>query len=98
MVQSDVRSLYRQTLERDRPGGKPPPPVGLTEPQARVLAAAIPDLEPLRVEMDHLRMALRSEMDRHFAGLERRLNAQTRAIVGTLVAIGGILVATNLLA
>ena len=72
--------------------------VGLTEPQARGLAAAIPDLEPLRVEMDHLRMALRSEMDRHFAGLERRLNAQTRAIVGTLVAIGGILVATNLLA
>ena len=70
--------------------------VGLTEPQARALAAAVPDLEPLRVEMNHLRMELRSEMDRHFAGLERRLNAQTWAIMGTLVVIGGILVATNL--
>ena len=50
---------------------------GLTEPQARGRAVAIPDLEPLRVEMDHLRMELHCEMDRCFAGLERRLNTQT---------------------
>ena len=51
------------------------------------------DLEPLRVEMNHLRMELRSEMDRHFAGLE--LAAQ-RADLSHHGHIGGILVATNL--
>ena len=60
--------------------------VGLTEPQARVLAAAIPDLEPLRIEMDHLRMELRSEMDRRFAGLE---TAAQRADLGHRGHLGG---------
>ena len=73
---------------------------GFDVKQATVLATAIPDLEPLRLElrsgMDHLRVELRGEMDRRFAELERRLNTQTWAIVGTLVAIGGLLVATNL--
>ena len=84
---------------------------GLSDPQARVLAAAIPDLEPLRTEMDHRFVELRGEMDHRFAELrgemdarfaelradiERRLNAQTWTIVGTLVAIGGLVVATNL--
>ena len=52
---------------------------GLSEPQARIIAAVIPDLEPLRTEMDHRFMELRSEMDARFAELradiERRFNA-----------------------
>lgn len=73
---------------------------GFDSKQATVLATAIPDIEPplerLRSEMDLRFVELRGEMDRRFAGLERRLNAQTGAIVGTLVAIGGLVAATNL--
>ena len=68
--------------------------------KATVLATAIPNIEPslerLRSEMDHLRVELRGEMDRRFAELERRLNTQTWTIVGTLVALGALLTATNL--
>ncbi len=68
--------------------------------QATVLATAIPNIEPhldrLRGEMDRLRVELRGEMDRRFAELERRLNTQTWTIVGTLVAIGALVAATNL--
>lgn len=73
---------------------------GFDSKQATVLATAIPDIEPplerLRSEMDLRFAELRGEMDHCFAGLERRLNAQTWAIVGTLVAIGGLVAATNL--
>lgn len=84
---------------------------GFDSKQATVLATAIPDIEPplerlrsemdlrfveLRGEMDRRFAELRGEMDHRFAGLERRLNAQTWAIVGTLVAIGGLVAATNL--
>jgi hypothetical protein len=73
---------------------------GFDSKQATVLATAIPDIEPplerLRSEMDLRFAELRGEMDHRFAGLERRLNAQTWAIVGTLVAIGGLVAATNL--
>lgn len=57
--------------------------------QATVLATAIPDLEPLRVELRGEIQELRTEM-------ERRLNTQTWTIVGTLVALGALLTATNL--
>ena len=100
---------------------------GLSDAQAKLIATAIPDLEPLRVELRGELRDLRSEMDHRFAqvdaessrlrgemqqgftemdakfaalraDLERRLNAQTWTIVGVLVAIGGLLTATNLLA
>ena len=57
--------------------------------QATVLATAIPDIEPLRVE-------LRGEIQDLRAEMERRLHAQTWTIVGTLVALGALLTATNL--
>lgn len=57
--------------------------------QATVLATAIPDIEPLRVE-------LRGEIQDLRADMERRLNTQTWTIVGTLVALGALLTATNL--
>ena len=72
--------------------------------QATVLATAIPDIEPplerLRSEMDLRFAELQGDMDARFAELrssmERRLNSQTWTIVGTLVALGALLVATNL--
>ena len=85
--------------------------VGATEAQAVVLATAIPDIEPLRGEMDAEFTKLRGEMDTEFTKLrgemelgfaslrgdiERRITAQTWTIVATLVAVGGLLVATNL--
>lgn len=42
-----------------------------------MLVTAIPDLEPLRIEMNLCFAELRSELDRRFAGIERRLHAQT---------------------
>ena len=100
---------------------------GLSDAQAKLIATAIPDLEPLRMELRGELRELRSEMDHRFAevdagfarlrgemqqgftemdakfaalrvALEHRLNAQTWAIVGVLVTIGGLLTATNLLA
>ena len=72
--------------------------------QATVLATAIPNielpLERLRVELRGEIQDLRAEMDTRFAELradmERRLNTQTWTIVGTLVALGALLTATNL--
>ncbi|MCY3659634.1 MAG: hypothetical protein OXG36_11520 [Caldilineaceae bacterium] len=72
--------------------------------QATVLATAIPDIEPpldrLRAELRGEIQELRAEMDARFAELradmERRLNTQTWTIVGTLVALGALLTATNL--
>ncbi len=72
--------------------------------QATVLATAIPDIEPpldrLRVDLRGEIQDLRAEMDTRFADLradmERRLNTQTWTIVGTLVALGALLTATNL--
>lgn len=69
--------------------------VGASEQQAIVLAAAIPDVDASMSE-------LRRDVDLRFAelraDLERRLNAQTWTIVGMLVAVGGLVAASNLLA
>lgn len=61
--------------------------------QATVLATAIPDIEP---PLERLRAELRGELQDLRADMERRLNTQTWTIVGTLVALGALLVATNL--
>ena len=61
--------------------------------QATVLATAIPDLEP---PLERLRAELRGEIQDLRADMERRLNTQTWTIVGTLVALGALLTATNL--
>ena len=54
----------------------------------------------LRSEMERRFIELRGDMDARFADLrgdmEQRLNTQTWTIVGTLVALGALLVATNL--
>lgn len=99
--------------------------MGPSDAQAKLIATAIPDLEPLHMELRGELRELRSEMDHRFtevdaefarlrgemqqgftemgakfaavrADLERRLNVQTWT-VGVLVAIGGLLTATNLL-
>lgn len=72
--------------------------------KATVLTTAISDIEPpldrLRVELRGEVQDLRAEMDTRFAELradmERRLNTQAWTIVGTLVALGALLTATNL--
>lgn len=61
--------------------------------QATVLATAIPDIEP---PLDRLRAELRGEIQELRVDMERRLNTQTWTIVGTLVALGALLTATNL--
>lgn len=61
--------------------------------QATVLATAIPDIEP---PLERLRAELRGEIQDLRADMERRLNTQTWTIVGTLVALGALLTATNL--
>ena len=71
--------------------------VGASEEQAVVLATAIPDIEPLRAEMDLKFSELRGEMGQKFGAIERRLNAQTWTIVATLIAVGGLLVASNII-
>ncbi len=66
---------------------------GFDVKQATVLATAIPDIEP---PLERLRAELRGELQDLRADMERRLNTQTWTIVGTLVALGALLVATNL--
>ena len=61
--------------------------------QATVLATAIPDIEP---PLDRLRAELLGEIQELRTDMERRLNTQTWTIVGTLVALGTMLTATNL--
>ncbi len=66
---------------------------GFDVKQATVLATAIPDIEP---PLERLRAELRGELQDLRADMERRLNTQTWTIVGTLVALGALLVAINL--
>ena len=61
--------------------------------QATVLATAIPDIEP---PLDRLRAEMNAKFADLRANMERRLNMQTWTIVGTLVALGALLAATNL--
>ncbi len=67
-------------------------------PQAEVVAAHLPDWSQFATRQDLTE--LRAEINAKFADLradmERRLNTQTWTIVGTLVALGALLVATNL--
>ena len=71
---------------------------GMDAPQAEVVAAHLPDWSQFATRQDLTE--LRAEMNAKFADLradmERRLNTQTWTIVGTLVALGALLVATNL--
>ena len=60
---------------------------GMDASQAEVVAAHLPDWSQTATKQDLAE--LRAE-------LERRLNTQTWTIVGTLVALGALLVATNL--
>lgn len=66
---------------------------GFDVKQATVLATAIPDIEP---PLDRLRVEMNAKFADLWADMERRLNMQTWTIVGTLVALGALLVATNL--
>ena len=61
--------------------------------QATVLATAIPDIEP---PLDRLRAEMNAKFADLRANMERRLNMQPWTIVGTLVALGALLAATNL--
>ncbi len=60
---------------------------GMDAPQAEVVAAHLPDWSQFATKQDLT--DLRADM-------ERRLNTQTWTIVGTLVALGALLTATNL--
>ena len=60
---------------------------GMDASQAEVVAAHLPDWSQTATKQDLAELR---------ADLENRLNTQTWTIVGTLVALGALLVATNL--